>query len=633
MITLFKNGKETKQPHYVEVDFILNRIKNCKVQSKVDLVRSAKDNKTKGEFKVQLPVICFSGKFSERTIKGCLEHSGYAILDFDHIENLEAKKAELCSFPFVYACFVSPSGDGLKVLVRIPADIENHGGYYKGLQQQFPDLDPANKDVSRACFESCDKDIYINKDAIEFTDYVEVLDAKVNNSVVVKEAVYNDYSRAQRALNLVRNSVSGQYHTELLKASKLMGGYIAGGIISEDRGIMLLEDEIQLKDIVSFEGAKKTIKNGIEYGKANPIEKEEIKVQLYEQPKPAITEENDLSAFVANKEDIKKYLYQWRTNTFQKGLTTGLKSLDEFFLFKRGNFNVVNGFDNVGKSTALWYLCLLSAMFHKWKWIIYSNENKAGSLYKKLIEFYWGIKINKMTEGQYQQGISFVDKHFVIITNDVLFSGIDILDITKKFLEKDKFDGLLIDPYNSLKIDLSEKSKLSTHEYHYQIASEMQLFAKKNDICVYLNCHVITGAMRFKVGEKQLPPNKADTEGGGKFSNKADDFMTFHREPQDRDNFTKMQIHVRKIKEVETGGGYTPYEYPFILNMQDQMCAYADLQGNNPVELYWQQQGKQTELPISQKSAIQPSTEFHRVGGVKEEKGFDDLGEEIKQVF
>ena len=63
MITLFKNGKETKKPHYVEVDFILNRIKNCKVQSKIDLVRGAKTKQEKNELKKQLPVICFSGKF------------------------------------------------------------------------------------------------------------------------------------------------------------------------------------------------------------------------------------------------------------------------------------------------------------------------------------------------------------------------------------------------------------------------------------------------------------------------------------------------------------------------------------------------------------------------------------------
>jgi hypothetical protein len=412
-ITLFKDFSDTTNPKYVDIDYVLNSIKDCKIQKQVDEIRACTDSKVKSTLKKKLPCVLFSGEFSQRNDASLIKHSGYVVLDFDHIENLKEKKDFICSFDFVYSCFLSPSGDGLKVVVVIPNEKEKHRGYYKGLMQVFTDLDPTNINESRICFMSADKDLYLNKNAIPFVNYIEVLTQSINKNVEYKNATFDNYSKAEVALKIIRNSIKGEYHKDLLKASKLMGGFVAGGFITESEAVRLLEKEIQLKDIDSFEDAKTTIKKGIQYGIAEPISEQE----KYEQPKIILENKNDL---LADKKEIDKYLFQWRNNTFEKGLTTGLPSFDKYFLFKRGNFNVVNGFDNVGKSTALWYLTLLSAMFHNWSWVIYSNENKAGSIYKKMIEFYWGTPIVSLSESQYKKGYEFVSKHFTFISNDYL---------------------------------------------------------------------------------------------------------------------------------------------------------------------------------------------------------------------
>ena len=49
---------------------------------------------------------------------------------------------------------------------------------------------------------------------------------------------------------------------------------------------------------------------------------------------------------------------------------------------------------------------------------------------------------------------------------------------------------------------------------------------------------------------------------------------------------------MRKIKEVETGGGYTPYDEPYILDMQRGMCGYADVNGFNPIQDYWMKKNR-----------------------------------------
>lgn len=591
MVTLFKNFSDTSNPKFVDIDYVLKSIKDCKIQKQLDKIQNCTDLDLKKDLKKQLPCILFSGEFSERKDKSIINHSGFVVLDWDKLEDLQTKKSEICSYNFVYSCFISPSGNGLKAVVKIPADIKKHRGYYRGLMKMFPDLDATSINESRICYASCDKDIYINKNAIDFTDFVE--DLQKIPSKVLNEKKSNDYTKADLALKIIRNSTAGNFHKDLLKASKLMGGYIAGNLINENEAIRLLENEISNKDIQSLSEAVKTIKNGIEYGKSEPINVEEIKKQEYVSKTQSIISVNDEDfSFIANEKDIDIYLKQWIDGTFVKGATTGIPSFDKYFRFKRGNFNVVNGFDNVGKSTALWYLCLLSAMYNNWSWIMYSNENRSGTVVKKLLEFYWGNPIDKLTDIQIRQGREFISKHFTFISNEFLFNYKDILNIAEKLNKNKKYDGMLIDPYNSLKIELSNNSKLSTHEYHYEAASEMQVFTKKFDMCIYLNCHVITGAMRLQKGEtKHSAPAKADTEGGGKFSNKADDFMTFHREVQDPENYTKMQIHTRKIKEVETGGGYTPYNSPYILEMKKGMCGYADENGYDAIEVYWNKQG------------------------------------------
>jgi len=54
----------------------------------------------------------------------------------------------------------------------------------------------------------------------------------------------------------------------------------------------------------------------------------------------------------------------------------------------------------------------------------------------------------------------------------------------------------------------------------------------------------------------------SDVEGGGKFVNRADDFIVIHRYTQHPTDFMITNIHVRKVKEIETGGRPTPMEMP-----------------------------------------------------------------------
>lgn len=183
-ITIFKDIRETSTPFYRHIDVVLERIRTGASRAIVEKVRGEQDKSARNEIKKSLPAICFSGIFTKRSDNSINEHSGLICLDFDGYSNSKEMMEERRSIEadkHVYAVFVSPSGDGLKVLVRIPADADNHTKYFSALERHFNSkhFDTTSKNISRVCYESYDKDIYVNADSIVWdriyeADFVEV---------------------------------------------------------------------------------------------------------------------------------------------------------------------------------------------------------------------------------------------------------------------------------------------------------------------------------------------------------------------------------------------------------------------------------------------------------------------------
>lgn len=277
---------------------------------------------------------------------------------------------------------------------------------------------------------------------------------------------------------------------------------------------------------------------------------------------------------------VDQYLDSIRDGTFKMGLSTGSACLDKNFRFKRQHFNVVNGYDNVGKSVLLWFLMLLSARKYAWKWIVFTGENSKGSFYRHCIEFLNGEWIKSLSREVYEASKKFITDHFALITNDESYTYQDILDISTRRMQFEKYDGILIDPYNSL----DEASNTNSHSYHYKACLAMQHFTRKNDCCIYLNCHAVTGAFRKLSGDGYATaPNKADTEGGTKFASKADDFLTIHRLTNHEQDWRVTQVHVRKVKEIETGGFPTMKDSPVLLQMIKGNVGFVDRNSWNPL--------------------------------------------------
>jgi acetolactate synthase small subunit len=170
MVTIFKNIRDINTPFHKDLSFVLERIRTGTSKDLVAEIRKEGDKSKRNEIKKQLPAICFSGTFSKRSDDSLIKHSGLICLDFDGYETkeqMEEERKRIVSDSYVLSAFTSPSGNGLKVIVKIPDDSDNHKRYFDALGQHFDSkhFDVSTKNVSRVCYESYDPDIYVNADA------------------------------------------------------------------------------------------------------------------------------------------------------------------------------------------------------------------------------------------------------------------------------------------------------------------------------------------------------------------------------------------------------------------------------------------------------------------------------------
>jgi len=249
------------------------------------------------------------------------------------------------------------------------------------------------------------------------------------------------------------------------------------------------------------------------------------------------------------------FLELLRRNEVPIGKGIGI-DLDTYLRFKEASFNIILGHANTGKTYFVLYYLLCLSVKHSLKHLIYSAENTVTGMKRNLIELYLGQKITEIDKQQLETAKLFIELHFDFIDTSKAWTIEEFMQEVQKL---GNYDVLMIDPHNSF---IRPKGS-NSHEYDYEMATRLRLFAKKTNTTIYLCVHAATEALRkiHKEGDFEghpMPPNMADAEGGGKWGNRADDFIVIHRYVADPLNWMYTHVHVKKIKETETGGKPTP---------------------------------------------------------------------------
>lgn len=150
-----------------------NDIANGKYKAEVEEIRGLLEQGKAEEAaskKKQLLAFTPSAVFTEKRQMPFLEmYSGFVHLDFDKLtpEQLDTAFKVIAEIPYTFLCFISPSGNGLKVFVEVNTGIEHHDTAYLQVQQFYEEAtglkaDPSCKDITRLCFMSYHPGLYKN---------------------------------------------------------------------------------------------------------------------------------------------------------------------------------------------------------------------------------------------------------------------------------------------------------------------------------------------------------------------------------------------------------------------------------------------------------------------------------------
>jgi hypothetical protein len=207
-VSIFKNFIEVveQQP----ITSILADIKNGKYKNGITYLRkSLAENKTDAYEKGKKSLLAFTPSatfIGGRKLEFIKDYTGVLILDIDKLSPEQLKqtslKANQCEYTF--ASFISPSGNGLKILVKVNSDKDLHKEAFLKVQAYYETLlnlqiDKSGKDITRLCFYSYDAELYLNEAAIIFrvvskedlTEYIQPYLTQEEKKVAQQNDIHN----------------------------------------------------------------------------------------------------------------------------------------------------------------------------------------------------------------------------------------------------------------------------------------------------------------------------------------------------------------------------------------------------------------------------------------------------------
>lgn len=557
MITIFKDIFAT-EPHYIEVDVALSRIKNGKSKVLVEQIRESQDKEKRDSLKKRLPCVCFSGTFRKRLDSELIEHSHYIVLDFDKI-NPEELISEIACNSFVKAAWVSPSGDGVKVLCRVATT--NHRGHFEALKVLFPQCDKSGINESRVCYESYDPNIYIRENPTEFDGLIS------NETSQAKE-----FSAIENLVTWLAKSnkyfVSGERNVFIFTLACACCRY---GVDIEDCKSYCFYEFFQKSTDFSKREGDKAIESAYRSEKANfgtvKFDKGEL-VDSKGKEAQFEVEEGKIKD-VIYLEDAEQDLDRIIENGYESIKGIGIQEMDTAFIPKRGQSNLLTGYGNQGKSTfGKWHLVVRSIIFDE-KYAFFSpEEDGADGFYLSLMEIYLGGGLagnKRFSKEKIKEAKDFIKSHFFYIFPEELSPTPQY--IKERFLKliiTEKVDGVVIDPFNQLTNDYKGFGGRDD-KYLESFLSDFNRFIKINDVFGWIVAHP-SKPQKNSTGTYDAP-TEYDLAGGAMWNNKMFNILAYHRPDSWTDpSSPHCQLYGRKIKLNRingTRGLCTDFEYNF----------------------------------------------------------------------
>lgn len=532
MITAFKNIW-AKEPNYITIEHALKRVKEGKSKVLVEEIRNTIDKEKAGELKKNLPCICFSGKFgADRKDEQIITHSGFIVLDFDNVYDLRDKQTEIISNNNVYACWVSPSGNGLKALVKI-ADGSKHREHFQALQEVFPEIDKSGINPSRVCYESFDPDIYINENAEVFNK------TKKTEKIVTYERTDDDQKIFKNILTWLSNKneafVTGERNNFIFKLASACCRF---GIHEITANAMINNEFISNSEFTKNE-ADRAIRsaykaNASRFSSASfdkeilidKVTRKELEVEK------AVFDEGLKLKDVIYGIDVKEQALSIYDQGYAKVDGIGVPELDDKFKPKRGEITVLTGIGNYGKSSfKKWYQAMRIILYGEKFASFAPEDNPPEEYYHDFVEIILGCDCspnnpNRPSRQTYEYVYDLVCKHmFYVYPKDVSPTPQYVMEVFLELIVKENVDGVDIDPFNQMANEYNKFQR--SDKYLEWVLSVFARFAQINNIYFWIIAHPVK---MQKGGDGNYPcPDVFDLTDGAMWNNKMDNILVYHR--------------------------------------------------------------------------------------------------------
>lgn len=201
-----------------------------------------------------------------------------------------------------------------------------------------------------------------------------------------------------------------------------------------------------------------------------------------------------------------------------------------------GQFVVVTGIPNHGKSRFLDQMAVAMADLHGWRWAVFSPETGTDNHIADLCEIRAGRPFHtgpseRMGAGELTEALAWARQSFHFIDAADHTPSIDwVLERARAAVLRYGVRGLIIDPYNEL--EAGRPAQMSETEFVSQLISKCKTFAKHHEVTVFMVAHPTK--ISNPSGGKEPAPGLYDIAGSAHWRNKADAGLVIYRDFEER---------------------------------------------------------------------------------------------------
>jgi len=234
--------------------FIQANIKPKKsIREAISKIRVETDSLKKRSLKAQLyyftPCVLIKPGMPRR-YENIVKFTGYVHLDFDKLKDNKPEELRdylFDTYPVIKTAYISPSGKGVKALLKIPTislkygidhAVKEYKDYFRAIESEFSNyegFDHAPFNPILPLFISHDENLRVRDDVEVWTikEYEEKKPIATTNLNLVDKS-NNDYyyRKTVRILQDRINSIVDNGHPQVIKASLILGSRVGAGYIS-----------------------------------------------------------------------------------------------------------------------------------------------------------------------------------------------------------------------------------------------------------------------------------------------------------------------------------------------------------------------------------------------------------------